>query len=638
MAPEEIDSRPRRLIRMIGRVARVHAVSIGVLSGCFVLLMLSRSDRGLAYVNRLPSVYSIAFSVGLFALILPLRFVALSVPLAAGLVFWFGWVNNLKMSAVALPVTFLDARLLVTRPEIVFNALGVTLPSALEVEGLVAAVAVLGAAILVWRLRSYSNQFAAFGHRVSVVVIRVAAAFVLYAVMATCLRHYGTFVQERLAALYPDLSQDLWTPESQASLVHRLGVLEYIAFTYAAGDGSQPVASGHAWTAERDQVRKAVREVVNTGSRYVPRLAPNIVFFHAESTFDPNEIFKLSERVELPLWSPARATRALGPLRVNVIGGGSWVTEFEVLTGIDSRVFGYQGFYTHQYLAPMVRYSFPKYLAQKGYHTAVYYPIEGSFYNAATAFGSYGMQDFIDGPALGMPADWGQIVDRDLITAIVRHGAFERPGPFFYFISTTENHGPHDCPNPAAPPVYRVRFLADALPEQTCTLHEYLRRARSTSDAFEHVAAELREIEKRTGRPYVLIAYGDHQPWSFTDGRYSVAGTVAAESGMRDFSAVRRLVDDHITFFHVQASASGIVKPRRFVNAPPVTLLPTLASAFVAASEDDLYIPLNFLMYSACGSDFRRPGCELYPQVLGLLSDTLLTTPTPTATTGSVGN
>ena len=642
MAPEPASTTPRRAIALTGRVARSHAASIGVLLGCGVLLVLSTSDRGLAYVNRVPSIYSAAFSVGLFALLLPLRFVALSVPLAAGLVFWFGWVNNLKMAAVALPVTFLDARLLVTRPEIVFNSLGVTLPTALDIELGAAAVATLGAVILAWRLmsRGLSSRSAVLRRRVASVAVRVATAVVLYGVMTTCLRHYGTFEQERLPSLYPDLSQDLWTPESQASLVHRLGVLEYIAFTYAAGDGSQPIASGRAWTAERDQVRKAVREVVNTGSRYAPRLAPNIVFFHAESTFDPNEIFKLSERVDLPLWSPARTTRAIGPLRVNVIGGGSWVTEFEVLTGIDSRVFGYQGFYTHQYLAPMVRYSFPKYLARKGYRTAVFYPIEGSFYNAAAAFSSYGMQDFIDGPTLGMPADWGQIVDRDLIDAIVRQGAFDRPGPFFYFISTTENHGPHGCPNAEAPPVFRVRFLADASVEQTCTLHEYLRRARSTSDAFEHVAAELREIEKRTGRPYVLVAYGDHQPWSFTDGRYSVAGTVASESGMRDFSAVRRHGDDHITMFHVQASssASGVLKPRRFANPPPATLLPTLASAFVAAGEDDLYIPLNFLMYSACGSDFRRQGCELYPQILGSLSDTLLTTPTPTATTGSVGN
>src|SRR5262245_52377831 len=142
MSPEADAPTPRRVAPVIGRLVRSHAASLGVLLGCAVLLFLSASDRGLAYVNRVPSIYSAAFSVGVFALVLPLRFVALSVPLAAGLVFWFGWVNNLKMSAVALPVTFLDARLLITRPEIIFNAIGVTVPSALEVEALIAVAAV----------------------------------------------------------------------------------------------------------------------------------------------------------------------------------------------------------------------------------------------------------------------------------------------------------------------------------------------------------------------------------------------------------------------------------------------------------------------------------------------------------------
>jgi phosphoglycerol transferase MdoB-like AlkP superfamily enzyme len=610
-----------------------------VLLSCAVLLLLSATDRGMLLVNRVPSVYSAVLCVGLFVLVLPRRVAILSVPLAVALISWFGWVNDLKVAAVALPVTFLDARLLFTQPTLVFNSLGVrTLPSVRQIEGvLVIAAAVLVAAVLLRRLRARRvASDSVVWTRTAAVLLRAAAMVVLLGVSATCLQRYGAFVQSRLPSLYPDLSQDLWTPESQVTLIHRLGVLEYIAFTYAAGDGTVPLASGRVWTAEGDQLGKATRQFVNVGSRYSSRLAPNIVFFHAESTFDPNDVFKLSERIDMPLWSRNRATRAIGPLRVNVIGGGSWVTEFEVMTGVDSRLFGYQGFYTHQYLAPMVRYSFPKYLARKGYRTTVYYPVDGSFYNAAAAFGAYGMQEFVDGPALGLPADWSQIVDRDLVDAIVRQGAFERPGPFFYFISTTENHGPHDCPSDAAvPPAFRVRFEAVVSAEQTCTLHEYLRRAASTSAAFDRVAAELRAIEKRTGRPYVLLAYGDHQPWSFTDGRYSVAGTVATESGMRDFSAVRKRADDHVTLFHLQASASAVVKPRRFDEPPPATLLPTLASAFVAGNEDDLYVPLNFLAYSSCGSDFRRAECALYPQILGWLSDTLLTAPAPVATTGS---
>ena len=77
-----------------------------------------------------------------------------------------------------------------------------------------------------------------------------------------------------------------------------------------------------------------------------------MVFFHAESTFDPNLAFRLSAPVELPLWSKRSETRALSPLRVNTIDRGSWVTELEVITGVDSRIFGFQGFYTHYYIAP----------------------------------------------------------------------------------------------------------------------------------------------------------------------------------------------------------------------------------------------------------------------------------------------
>jgi hypothetical protein len=287
-------------------------------------------------------------------------------------------------------------------------------------------------------------------------------------------------------------------------------------------------------------------------------------------------------------------------------------------------------------LSPIVRNSFPKYLARKGYHTVAYYPVDGSFFNAESAFENYGLEEFVDGPALGLPADWTQIADRDVVDAIIRRGAFQRPGPSFYFISTTENHGPHTCHGAQAVPAFRVRFVGGASPEQTCTLHEYLRRARSTSDAFDAVAAQLRAVEKSTGRPYVLLAYGDHQPWSFTDGQYSVAGSVAAESGNHDFSAFRRRIDGHVTLFHLQASVGGVLKRKGFAEPPPATLLPTLVSAFVGASEDDLYVPLNFLAFSACGSDFRRGGCSLYPKILGWLGATLFTPPAaPVAVPGS---
>ena len=146
----------------------------------------------------------------------------------------------------------------------------------------------------------------------------------------------------------------------------------------------------------------------------------------------------------------------------------------------------------------------------------MFYPTEGSFYNVEKAFRSYGVKDFIDGRALGLPADWGSLIDRDIIKAVIERGAFKGSDPFFYFIVTSQNHGPHPCRSFANEQQFLTKFAAQVSFEQNCQLNEYLKRAVSTSDAFELVLKQLRQIESLTGRPFVLLVYGDHQPWSFT--------------------------------------------------------------------------------------------------------------------------
>jgi hypothetical protein len=301
-----------------------------------------------------------------------------------------------------------------------------------------------------------------------------------------------------------------------------------------------------------------------------------------------------------------------------------------VITGVDSRIFGYHGFYTHFYIAPKVKNSFVEYLVRKGYKTAAFYPVEGSFYNAEKAFGYYGFRKFIDGQALGLPADWGSLIDRDIIKAVIQHGAFESSGPFFYFISTSQNHGPHYCRSFESEKEFLTTFAAKVSFEQNCELNEYLKRASSTSDAFELVLKQLRQIERVTGRPFVLLVYGDHQPWSFTKGVYSVAGGTDAEYGFKDFSDVRTSADGYQTFFHLLASNQTVIRSR-FTKPPPASLLPTLVSAFVAMSYDDLYLPVNFLAFTSCGSDLRAAACERYAEFARSAKNALLTGPSSSA-------
>lgn len=613
-------------------LCRAQAKPLSILAACCMLVAASYSESTLTFLNQFASIYSFSFLVMLFALVLPGRLFVLSIPLAVGALDALSRVNQLKISALSLPITFVDVRTVIADPAIFVNAVGLRdeLDRIVPIACGVLAVVVLACAF--YKLRGYSflehlrlSRTRKTRTRSSSFVLHVVALVAVLIAAQICLVRYGRFVHAHVTAKATNLGLELWQPSSQVILSRELGVLEYMAFSFAANNAAD-ISLEHGLGPTVKELRLVSAGFVNSSVHHPKALLPNIVFFHAESTFDPAVAFRLSARVELPLWSKQRETRALSPLRVNVIGGGSWVTEFEVVTGVDSRIFGYQGFYTHFDIAPKVKNSFAQYLLRKGYKTAVFYPVEGSFYNAEKAFRSYGFKEFIDGRALGLPADWGSLIDRDIIKAVIEHGAFKRSGPFFYFVGTSQNHGPHHCRSFESERQFVTTFTAKVSFEKNCELNEYLKRAASTSDAFELVLNQLRQIESLTGRPFVLLVYGDHQPWSFTKGIYSVAGGTAAEQGFKDFSGVRTSADGYQTFFHLLASDRTVVRSR-FTRPPPASLLPTLASAFVATSYDDLYLPVNFLAFASCGSDIRAAACERYAEFARAAKEALLKAP-----------
>ena len=620
-------------------LCRAQAKPLSILAACCTLVATSYSESVLTFLNQFASIYSFSFLVMLFALVLPGRLFLLSIPLAVAALDALDRVNQLKISALSLPITFVDVKTIIADPGVLVNAIGIRD----EVDRIIAiAFGVLAVVLLAsafYKRQGYSfldhlklsRSSGDARTRSSSFVLHVVALVVVLIAAQTCLVRYGRFVHAHVTTKATNLGLELWLPSSQVILSQELGVLEYMAFSFAANDAPD-ISLEHGIRPTFKELRLAAAKFVNSQAHRPKALLPNIVFFHAESTFDPAYAFRLSARVELPLWSKQGETRALSPLRVNVIGGGSWVTEFEVVTGVDSRIFGYQGFYTHFGIAPKVKNSFAEYLVRKGYQTAAFYPVEGSFYNAEKAFKSYGFREFIDGQALRLPSDWESLIDRDIIKAVVEHGAFNRSGPFFYFVGTSQNHGPHPCRSFESEQQFLTTFAAKVSFEQNCELNEYLKRAASTSDAFELVLNQLRQIESLTGRPFVLLVYGDHQPWSFTKGIYSVAGGTVAKQGFNDFSGVRTTADGYQTFFHLLASDQTVVR-NRFTELPPASLLPTLVSAFVATSHDDLYLPVNFLAFASCGSDIRAAACARYGEFARSAKETLLKAPSSQAVT-----
>jgi phosphoglycerol transferase MdoB-like AlkP superfamily enzyme len=617
---------------------RAQAKPLSILLACCALVASSYSESILSFLNQFASIYSFCLFVMLFVLVLPARPLLLSIPLAIGALQALSRVSELKISAVGLPITFFDVKTVIADPMILVNAIGIR-DDLYRIASITAGVLIFGlVASAFYKIRGYS-----FLDRLKVsrspgetlwgsssLVFKAVTLLVVLIAAQMSLAKYGRFVHANLNTMETKLWQELWLPSSQVSLFRKLGVLEYVAFSSFAASEGPDISLEHGHGPAVEALRVTAAKFVNSAVHPSKALLPNIVFFHAESTFDPNLAFRLSARIELPLWSKQNETRALSPLRVNVIGGGSWVTEFEVITGVDSRIFGFQGYYTHYYIAPKVKNSFAHYLARKGYNTVAFYPVEGNFYNVEKAFKSYGFKTFTDGRSLGLPEDWGSLIDRDIIKAVIEYGAFKGSDPFFYFIGTSENHGPHPCESFDNEQQFLTTFAATVSFEENCQLNEYLRRATSTSDALELVLKQLKQIERETGRPFVLLSYGDHQPWSFTGGIYSIPGGTAAEQGFKNFSGVRTNADGYQTFFHLLASDNTVLRSQ-FTEPPPASLLPTLVSAFVATSYDDLYLPINLLAFASCGSDIRASGCARFPEIARLARHALLTEPSSRA-------
>lgn len=554
-----------------------------------------------------------AIILAVLALILtPARLWPLALVAGAVMLWLLRRAMMFKEQAVGLPITYLDLSTNVREPHIVLRAVG--FHGSIMMVAVAACILILALFVLAVRLFGRPTM-----RRLGLASVELCALVLLGALV---LGAAGRDLRDRLPTIFPQIALDLWEPEAQTQLERRVGPLDYLAYTYVAGDGqSAEEAAVPASPLPHAAIAAAATSYVRLPSPGT-RPLPNIVIFHAESSFDPNLVFRLTRRVDLPLWSAGPDTRSVGPLAVNIVGGGSQVTEFEILTGVDSRGFGYQGFYTHQTIGPRVRRAFPSYLRNRGYETEAFYTETSSFFGAGAAFRRYGFDRFLDQGDLGLRADWTN-TDADVIERVVAQGAFAfRDRPRLLFISSLENHGPHPCVHFRHREQFVTSLAGNADFARDCSLNEYIRRARSTSSAVLRVLAELKRIEAATGRPYVLLVYGDHQPWSFTDGNYSTAAGPVNAGDMRPFARFRRGRTERITFYHLLSSVAGVL-PASFDRPVPATLLPTLVSAYVARSPEELYLPVNLFAYSRCGTDHRSPQCRLRSDMQGWTRDFL---------------
>jgi hypothetical protein len=516
-------------------------------------------------------------------LLLPAPFGMVTLAGVMALQLLLSWINSVKFGLTSLPLTVLDIKIALANPAGLWDALA--LPHwTRHVVAFAITVAVLG--WLIAGVVAAARFMASCRTRISFRdPMQRLAAVCLVAVLGLL----------RLEALYADAALDssTWQLEGVAALAERMGALPFLGYSY----NLESQSTGDIYRDESGVVPPSTEEVRSAVLQYMDftaatggsRMQPNIMVVLAESTFDPGATFRLQGKWNDALFRAGEHTAANGLLRVNAMGGGTWITEFETIVGLDSRLFGYSGMYTHASLSPFVDQSIALYMRQHGYRTSAFFPHGGDFYNARNAYVNYGFETILDSGDLGRGA-WME-TDREVADSVRTAMGPAPHAPFFSYVLFIENHSPHGC---AAGHTagFAVRFVDTQEFTPNCALHEYLRRLESTTTAVQSLQSYLADIEARTGRPYVLLVFGDHQPHTFS----STGGV------QYDYSTLRKVADTRMTFFQIISSVPGAML-RCCSVTPSATMLPTLLSGYVAHSPDDVYLGVNLWLHARCGTD-----------------------------------
>lgn len=239
---------------------------------------------------------------------------------------------------------------------------------------------------------------------------------------------------------------------------------------------------------------------------------PDIVVVLEESTFDPSTLpaCDIPQCKNHSLVEPNAWTKALGPMISHVYGGGTALSEFDVLTGLNYGIFGLAGGYAPWSVAPRIRDSLPMQLRRLGYKTIAVYTVDGGYMNADEAYNDYGFDDFHDAPSLGLKP-WGS-TDNEMFAAAERVYEQERAKsdqPIFLMLKTIEQHGPHNNhPLASLPAPYNQGLFPNLSPEAQLNLSNYLARM----DASDRAMEGLEKYFLGRSHPMIVMSFGDHKP------------------------------------------------------------------------------------------------------------------------------
>jgi len=241
---------------------------------------------------------------------------------------------------------------------------------------------------------------------------------------------------------------------------------------------------------------------------------PDIIVIQHESIFDPRLFGLPVEPIVEEFLSPKGALH--GTLNVDIFGGGSWQSEFSLLTGLSSASFGSNAYFLFKRGVGRFRNTLPNSLTALGYGTMLTSSCRRSFLNYDEFYRSIGISEriFTDDFHPPFDVDRFETTNSDALFLEAALGVHMKTiigdaAPRFLYALTNFNHGPHNR-RLVAPGQFESEraFAAASLPDAHYA--EYYARLAETAATWNRLKSEL--STRFPNRPMLIVHYGDHQP------------------------------------------------------------------------------------------------------------------------------
>lgn len=230
---------------------------------------------------------------------------------------------------------------------------------------------------------------------------------------------------------------------------------------------------------------------------------PDVFVVLEESHIDLNILPELAAGV--PDFNEVyRQEGRLAPLNVEVFGGGSWISNLSLMTGLSATDFGWRSPYLTLEMEGRIKGALPEVFARCGYRSVAVIPFEYNFVNEGPFLNSIGFENVYDIKAIEAPHY--HMRDSFYFTAIdkiVEEHRAKDDRPLFVFVETMLPHSPYNEKLATEVELAGEPFHAD--PE----VAEYLRRMMIARKDFNAFAERRRAASSERGT--VVLTYGDHQ-------------------------------------------------------------------------------------------------------------------------------